>query len=35
MIIPIFLETFRRFSSLCHGAVDSARKRVKRRYSFT
>ena len=34
MIISIFLETFRRFSGLCHGAVLSARKRVKRRYSF-
>ena len=34
MIMSVFLETFRRFSGLCHGAVLSARKRVKRRYSF-
>ena len=35
MIISVFLETFGRFSRLCHGAVLSARKRVKRKYSFT
>ena len=35
VIISIFLETFCRFSHLCHGAVLSARKRVERRYSFT
>ena len=35
MIISVFLETFGRFSRLCHGAVLSARKSVKRKYSFT
>ena len=35
MIISFFLETFCRFSRLCHGTVLSARKREKRRNRFT
>ena len=35
MIISVFLETFCKFSRLCHGTVLSAGKRVRRWNRFT